>query len=567
MPFRSPVRVLLAALLAASPASAQPADPDELPVEDAEEAAVPTPGADTVPDADPPPVPPPGDPADPGGDLDDPFEGPVVEVDPPFDPDEPDEGDRPGPTAVPDEPGEDPIDEGDGDDAIDERHVVRYYLEGFEFEGNSRTREETILRWMSMREGETFRADDPRIDHSRAALLATGFFEEVRFSLRRGSRRGWVIFQVRVRERWTLLIDSLAYGYTGITGFGGLGITEMNLLGTGSRLSAAFAAADAQQAYRLHFVDPAFLGSEWSLQAGATVHDARDYLGFHGVNAVHGDGSVEEDHATVDYWRAGGTLGTGRRITRRLRLDMAYRFEWIKADLPLAATELRGTGGSEVRRPVALDLLQDESLLSIVEAGLTYDTRDDPFLPLSGTRLHVGIDLSHDVFGSDYTYARITLDHETHFPLPWEHTLTLRTFFGIITGKAPLFEQFFVGDFSDFIPGRVLGLNFHDFPTHNLFGTTIGEMQYEDIAAKVEVEYLLPLHRSRTGFLYGVDLYFSIGLFSLSSVTDVALQLPGYGRASLFPIDFTSDLGIRIDTMIGLFHFGVSNALGFVPWE
>jgi len=473
-------------------------------------------------------------------DPDDDYEGTVVEVGPPA---------------------------GEGEERpVGEAHVVRYYLEAFEVEGNDRTRMETITRLMLLRTGEAFRADDPRIEDSKVALLASGFFEEVRFSLRRGSQRGWVVFRIHLRERWTLVVENLAFGYTTITPFGGLGVTELNLFGTGSQLSAAFVVAAEQQAYRLRFVDPAFLGSEWSLVAATMVSDAQDYLGFNGVHAVRADGTVETDHATINYWRAGGLLGTGYRFSDRMRFDVGYRFEWVDAhDLPILASYQRGAPGAQMNAPVPLDLLPGQSIVSGFSASFSYDSRDDPFLPTSGWRLRAGVDVAHNALGSDYSYAKFTFDGAVHFELPWNHVVTVTAFLGAILGSAPLFDQFYVGDLSDLIPGRVLDLNFHDYPALNLLGTSIGEMQYEDLAAKVGAEYSWPLYRSRTGFLYGLDVFAGLGFYTLASASDIALQIPGYAGASVFPIDLTGDVGFRLDTMIGLFRLSFSNVMGLIP--
>ncbi|MBI5488902.1 MAG: BamA/TamA family outer membrane protein [Deltaproteobacteria bacterium] len=494
-------------------------------------------------------------PPEPGSELGpEEFEGTVTEVAPPT-------------TTASSESPAAPPDESLIEGAPDEAHVVRYYLEEFEVLGNDRTLAETITRGMLLQPGETFRADDERIDESKVALLATGFFEEVRFSLRRGSRRGWVVFQIHVRERWTLVVENLAFGYTTITPFGGLGVTELNLFGTGSQLSAAFVVGDEQQAYRLRFLDPSFLGSDWSLLVAAHVSDAQDYLGFNGVNSVRADGTVETGHATIDYWRVGGVLGTGVRLSERMRLDLGYRFEWIDADLPVAASYQRGKPPDSVSAPIPLDLLPGQSLVSGFQASFAYDNRDDPFLPTSGMRLRAGVDFAHGVFGSDYSFAKFTVDWAMHFQLPWDHVVTLAVFAGAIVGNAPLFDQFFVGDLSDLIPGRVLDLNFHAYSAHNILGTAIREMQYEDLAAKIAVEYSWPLYRSRSGFLYGLDVFASIGFFSLASATDVELQIPGYSGAEVFPIDLTGDVGFRFDTMIGLFRLSFSNIMGLIPQQ
>jgi outer membrane protein assembly factor BamA len=561
------VSVALPCAAWAQPVEPPPAEPETPPAEEPDAAVeVPPTVAAEEPAVSPPAAPPPTEPVLPTEAVPEPgsvpgegeFEGTVVEVTAP-------------PTVEEEDLAEIGTEEGEAETEAeeeappDEAHVVRYYLERFEVQGNDRTRSETITRTMLLAEGEAFRADDPRVEASKVALLATGFFEEVRFSLQRGSRRGWVVFQIHVRERWTLLIDNLAFGYTTITPFGGLGVTELNLFGTGSQLSAAFVVGDEQQAYRLSFLDPAFLGSNWSLLAALRISDAQDYLGFRGVQSIRPDRLVERDHATIDYWRAGGTFGTGVRISERMRVDLGYRFEWINADLPIAASYQRGAPGAGMTTPIPLDLLPGQSLVSGVGVVFSYDTQDDPFLPTSGMRLRAGIDLAHGALGSDYSFAKFTVDWAMHFQLPWDHTVTLSVFAGAILGNAPLFDQFYVGDLSDLIPGRVLDLNFHDYPALNLLGTSIVEMQYEDLAAKVAVEYSWPLYRSRSGFLYGLDLFLSLGFYSLASAGDISLQIPGYAGASVFPIDLTGDLGFRIDTMIGLFRLSFSNVMGLIP--
>jgi hypothetical protein len=54
-------------------------------------------------------------------------------------------------------------------------------------------------------------------------------------------------------------------------------------------------------------------------------------------------------------------------------------------------------------------------------------------------------------------------------------------------------------------------------------------------------------------------------LFTLASATDIALQIPGYAGGSVFPVDLTGDVGLRFDTMIGLFRLSFSNIMGLIP--
>ena len=40
--------------------------------------------------------------------------------------------------------------------------------------------------------------------------------------------------------------------------------------------------------------------------------------------------------------------------------------------------------------------------------------------------------------------------------------------------------------------------------------------------------------------------------------------MPGFEGAARIPVDLTFDLGLRLDTTIGVFQFGFSNLLGFI---
>ncbi len=66
--------------------------------------------------------------------------------------------------------------------------------------GNAKTLRQVIIREVQVKPGEVFSAGDPRLEHARYRLLALGLFHKVEFSLKRGSRRGWAILQIAVKE-------------------------------------------------------------------------------------------------------------------------------------------------------------------------------------------------------------------------------------------------------------------------------------------------------------------------------------------------------------------------------
>ena len=148
----------------------------------------------------------------------------------------------------------------------------KYMLEGIEVRGNTTTLARAVLRYVPFHSGDVLDVDSRELELTRFRLLSTGFFRDVQLSLRRGTRRGYVILVVTVAERNTIVVDGLWLGASSdvasngtvrpITAYGGARVTETNLAGTGIALGGAFAIADEQLALRARVSDPQFSGHQ-----------------------------------------------------------------------------------------------------------------------------------------------------------------------------------------------------------------------------------------------------------------------------------------------------------------
>ena len=112
---------------------------------------------------------------------------------------------------------------------------------------------------------------------------------------------------------------------------------------------------------------------------------------------------------------------------------------------------------------------------------------------------------------------------------------------------------------------RALELNLDSRRTHNLLGTSIQEFDKTDLAARLDFEYQLPLIRRSGGSIRGLEAYAGAGLFFLADRNALRLTLPGYEGLERVPVDLTFDLGVQADTAIGVFKFGFSSLIGFLP--
>lgn len=444
---------------------------------------------------------------------------------------------------------------------------MRYFVEAIRVEGLEATRPEVVLRRLRIRVGDTILPDDPRVDVDRIVLLGTGLFREVTFQLRRGSRPGRVVLVVHVRERGTILVRSLYLGYSEAVPFwGGFDLAEENFLGRGLHLSAGFVVGAAakdiggarlQHAEQLRFAYPELILGRVGLSILLLHNQASDYFRLRGWTS---EGSDLENFAALVYQRAGGRLRADATIGHLNHIWVSYRLEWIRAHLPVAAVR-RYPDGREER--IRFDLRSGDSWLSTLGAMFVRDTRNDPVTPSRGMRLLVAGEMGTSYLGSDYTFFKLHTSFAKYWSLPWRrHVIALHLFVGAVVGETPLYNKFFVGDLTPLVPSRSLGLNFSTRPTRNFLSNSIENKRYESLAGRAAVSYRIPLSRGGR-IVYRSDLYLSMGIITLLSERDFRIRDQDLRTA--VPLDLTVDVGVRLDTYVGVFTLSLGNSLGWLP--
>jgi outer membrane protein assembly factor BamA len=450
---------------------------------------------------------------------------------------------------------------------------VRYTLEALEVRGNTRTSTRVILRYVRFKAGDLLDVDDPEVELTRFRLLGTGFFRDVQFSLRKGSERGLVVLVIEVAERNTIVVNDVSMGLSAeadrrgrarnLSAYGGLDIAETNLGGTGITLGGAAAIAEGQGALRVRFLDPAFMGSPWMTSGMLLFNSARD-VAVNGTSSWYdpgGGGEGGSAPAVARYTRFGGSLGVGRDLSISTQLWVNYRLETIRANLPLEASYQRGF----LNEPIDFQLVRGRSILSTISGTLQHDTRDHPILPTRGWFVSFRGELSLLPAALDYDYQKFEFDASHWWQLPFHgHVLELGLSAGGIAGTAPLFERFYVGDFSDLLPDRVLGMNFDRRPAANFLGTDIVEVRYGDYALRLGAEYRIPLYRGHRS-IYGIDAFATASVYGVAARRDLTNPPFGYSGLARIPLDVAGNVGLRLDTSAGGFVFAFSNVLSFIP--
>jgi outer membrane protein assembly factor BamA len=459
------------------------------------------------------------------------------------------------------------------DNAEDESHV-RYHLERIELRGNTRTRAKVILRYLPFVPGKELDVDDPEFTLARYRLLGTGFFRDVQFSLRKGTKRGKVVLVVDVVERNSVVLNGLWMGLSAdanstgekrpLTAYGGVDMAETNLGGTGISLGGAVGLAKDQYALAVRFLDPGFiLGSPWMVSGSLLYNDAVDFFGSGEVKFTPQRSTTlyNTDAAVVPYSRFGGSIGFGRDLSVSTQLSVHYRLETIRADVPAYADQ-NGRGKLE---PIVFDINQGRSVFSAVRANFQFDTRDHPFLPTRGWYLSTWGELGLAPLGSDYDYQRFDISVSKWWKVRGtSHVFRLQGFAGAMAGYVPFFEQYYVGDFCDFLPMRMLGLNVDSRPPNDFLHTAIHSVRYGHYAAEIAGEYRVPIYRGHRS-VYGIDFFLRAGVWSVVNRRDLTDPGPAYQGLERIPVDLTANVGFRMDTSAGGLVFSFANALGFLP--
>ena len=449
---------------------------------------------------------------------------------------------------------------------------VRYTLEGLELRGNTRTAGRVLLHYVRFRAGDVLDVNDPEIELTRYRLLGTGFFATVQLSLRKGSKRGTAYLVIEVTERNTFVVQNLWLGIAAdedtaghakpLSAFVGLQAAETNLVGTGVTLGGGIGLAAEQIAIRTFFETPTFAGTGWSAALSVLYNDARDFFGNRSVSFE--SPLLEQievtDYAVVAYKRLGATLGTGHDLGLSSRFLFDYHLERVSATVPTVASHRRGN----TLEPIDFAVRPGISVLSSLHATLVHDTRDTPFLTTRGSFASASILAGMTPLGSDYGFAKIELAAQRWWQLPWKHVVRASAYVGGIAGSAPFFQKFYVGDFTDLLPDRILELAPDRRQPPNLLGTDIVEVRYGDFAARLDGEYRVPLYAGQKA-VYAIDFFATAGIYAVASGRDFTDPPSGYTGPRRLPVDLTYNLGLRIDTSVGGATIAFSNLLGLFP--
>jgi outer membrane protein insertion porin family len=441
----------------------------------------------------------------------------------------------------------------------------RYTIEQIVVRGNHKTESALIFGELGLHPGDQIAASDGRVEAARIRLLSLGYFLDARLALAKGTGRGGAVLIVDVEERGTVILNALYLGSSDATAFwGGLEIAENNLLGRGISLGTGFVAstrpvvseADRDLGARVRALVPPLGNTGLMISGTGLLVSGSEFFRVAGPD----DSSNPAQFVALRMKRVGGIVGIGRGLTRATRLFIDFREEGVTSEWPTMRTRTLASG---VVEPVPFNVQQGFSRVGSITATFDLDTRSDPLVPRAGTHLSLSVEGATDDLLSSYAFLKLVFQGSFYKPVRRGHIIGFHLFGGALFGGAPIFDRFFIGDMNLFLPPRAFGLNFSTQPSRDVLGTSIDSHRYDAFAARALVEYSVPLWR-RHSLVYRGDAFIAFGAFGMGSKGN--FRDPARTGLGAWPLDLTGDLGIRMDTTVGVFTLSFANALGRMPF-
>ena len=300
------------------------------------------------------------------------------------------------------------------------------YIERLNVRGNTKTKDAVVRREFRISEGDLY--NESKLEQGKQLVNQLGYFERVDVSEEEGTARNQMVINVEVAERATGTFQ-VGAGFSSLESFIITAqIQQQNLFGRGQSLGLNLQLSGIRQQVDVNFVEPWFLGTEWSLGVGVfqRIRDFRDF----------------RQSST------GGSITTGHPIKDpRLRFFIRYELENVVISNPRGA--FLGAGGQlqDTFSNIFIANAFREGLTSSLRFTLAWDDRDNRFLTTGGSFVSYSAQVADQYLGSDNTFVRQTAFARYYRRLFGPLIFKVNTEVGLITSRdiVPVFERFYLG--------------------------------------------------------------------------------------------------------------------------
>ncbi|NLB69707.1 MAG: outer membrane protein assembly factor BamA [Lentisphaerae bacterium] len=396
-------------------------------------------------------------------------------------------------------------------------------IRNIKIRGNTHTKDKVIRREISLNPGDIY--DGVQQDRSRLRLQNLGYFSDVRtydMEVERMENVRDLVFEVAEQNTGSLMFGA---GFSSIDHL--IGMFEIsqsnfdisnfrNFRGAGQKARLSVQGSKDSTDLEASFIEPWFLDRRLALNIDAFLRN-RSYREY-------------------DERRVGGSIGLARHVPWVGRIGLSYTLQKITLDDIMDDTFLYADDLTKEFRYTDED---DDFLLGAFRLTWTYDTRDNPVVPKSGTRATVAGSLYNKAFLSDYNFYELDAQVRHYIPLWYEHVLAFSVRAGVVdsygsSDYVPISSRYFLGG------GRkVRGFKYRHIGPKAVPAESPDSEYFRPIGGQTifdaTVEYTVPLVKFvRLATFYDIgnvwsDSYdFDFGEFASSVGIGVRLDVPGF---------------------------------------
>jgi len=300
------------------------------------------------------------------------------------------------------------------------------YIERIHVRGNTKTRDAVIRREFRLSEGDTY--NQSKLEDGRALVNQLGYFERVDVSEQEGTARNQMVINVEVAEKPTGTFQ-VGAGFSSLESFIITAqVQQQNLFGRGQTLGLNLQLSGIRQQIDLNFIEPWFLGSEWSLGFGLFKR-IRDFSDF------------RQDST-------GASITTGHPLFNpRFRIFLRYEFENVNISQPRGS--LLGVGGdlANTFSNIFIANAFRDGITSSLRFTLNWDSRDNRISTTGGIFANYAVQFADQYLGSDNTFVRQTAFARFYKKAFGPVVFKVNTEMGLLTSRdiVPVFERFYLG--------------------------------------------------------------------------------------------------------------------------
>ncbi len=308
----------------------------------------------------------------------------------------------------------------------DERTLM---VESLNIEGNSKTDNDVILKYLTIEPGEPITRE--QLAENRRHLRSTNFFKEVNLRIMPGSEKGLARVVLNVEERsWPFF--QFKSGFNELDGWyiSPLGIRFDNIFGKGNLMGAEFLIGDRVAGTEIEFVRPFLWGSEYDFQIQLFGY-GREFIHFFGNERFKQ--KVDDNGLRL---RLSGNSG----IPRFFSID--YIAHQVSVDSFLIPDS---NDPQDIPAPAFLNKFSGEKKIRRLVISAHLDARNQKSYPTAGWWGGISFDQSSTNLGSSIDFQKIIIDIRRYQRLWKKFIAAFRLKLGSTSNGAPFYEKFYLG--------------------------------------------------------------------------------------------------------------------------